>query len=82
MTERRISNNIMMYNSAAAQPGAADLFVGQKKESDYPQTDNISTIGPTSIGYSDSRANLRFKNRNNSLQNPSIIKLSSKNMKL
>ena len=81
MTERRISNNIMMYNRAVVKPDAAELYVGQKS-SEYPHSvDMISTAGPTSIGVSDSRAQLRFKHRNNSLQNPSIIKLTSKSMK-
>lgn len=77
MTERRISNNIMLYNSAVMKPDAAELFVGQKmSENPNNSVDMLSTAGPTSVGISDSRAQPRFKNRNNSLQNPSILKLT------
>ena len=67
MTERRISNNIMLYNSAIVKPNEQDLFIGQKQNLDYFPTDLVSTAGPTSIGQSESRDHLRFRYRNNSL---------------
>ena len=58
MTERRISNNIQLYNAAVMQPDSTMLFIGQKKlsEADQPPANDImSTAGRSSIGLSESR---------------------------
>ena len=68
----------MMYNSAIMKPNEQDLFIGQKKNNDYFPTDLGSTVGQSSIGQSDSMGQIRFRNRNNSVHNPSLIKLGSK----
>ena len=49
MTERRISNNIQMYNSAMIIPDTKELFIGQSQQ-DYGFSQNDFAQSNMSIG--------------------------------